>query len=195
MELPTYLGRRAVAKTLHIDQERVERVLGPADAEVVAIGRDWPAWNVKRVLAFAYEGKVISPTAAPSRLYGASFAADRCSTLDHIIRPLLGEPEGIFQGAQGERPLWTGKAVNAALQLIEEARANGDRQFDRKRSREAIVATRQRNRAERVRAYQLRRLATLRKVSTQQPPKPRVIICQSLHHSADNLDYQRRHWR
>lgn len=195
MELPTYLGRRAVAKTLHIDSGRVERVLGMADVETVAIGRDWPAWNVQRVLAFAYEGKVTMPTAAPTRLYGVSFVAQRCTSLDHLVRPLLGDPEAMFQGAQGERPLWSGKSVNAALQLVEETRAAGSNEFDRKRSREAIVAARSRNRAARVRATQLRRLAKLRAISPPPPPKRMVVICQALHRSADNLDVQRRNWR
>jgi hypothetical protein len=192
---PTYLGRRAVAKTLHIDAQRVELVLGLPDVEVVAIGRDWPAWNVQRVLAFAYEGKVTMPSAAPTRLYGVQYAAERCNSLDHLIRPLLGDPDAIFQGTQGERPLWTGKGVNAALQLVEEARAAGSNEFDRKRSREAIVAARQRNRAERVRAMQLRRLAKRRPTVTPEPPRRKAMICQPLHRQADNLDYQRRAWR
>jgi hypothetical protein len=197
MELPTYLSRRAVAKTLNIDSDRVHLVLGPADVEIAAVGQDdWPAWSIKRVLAFAYEGKrwmPIMPDGLTQRLYGLSCAADRCNSQRHAVRPLMGEPEAIFQGPKGEWPLYTGKSVMAAMELVKEARAAGSTEFDRKRSREVLVAARQRNRAERVRAAQLKRRDRLEAV--KRVPQPRGRICQALHRDADNIGYQRRSWR
>ena len=172
------LGKKEAAAILNCCRHRVERRLGAPDALIINGRTEVRAWRFVRVMAYR-AGQLIEPPENPPVFYSAKEAARRLETCSvHQIKSLLGSPDYVYIVDGGkELPIWSHASLNAAFQLVQEARQSGDNSFDRKRAYKRRVSAKQRRRA-RLRSMSLRSLMR---------PKPisRVRFCSPRHVWAD----------
>jgi len=171
------LSRCEAANILGCDRTLVERKIGKPCALVINGRREVQAWRVARVLAYR-EGQVIEPPDEPLAFYSLLESARRLELCRHKLKPLLGDPDCFYVADGGrEFPCWSHKSLNAAFQLIQDARQSGDHSFDRQRAFKHRVSAKQRRRA------QLRRTS----MRSLMRPKPvsRVRFCSPRHVWAD----------
>jgi len=155
----------------------VEKRLGGPDAIIINGRTEAKAWRFGRVMAFR-EGQVMQAPETPAVFYSRTECARRleCASV-HQIKELLGAPDYVYIADGGkELPIWSHRSLNAAFQLVQDARSSGSKEFDRKRAFKPRIIRQQRD-----------RLARFARVRSLIRPKPvsRVRFCSPRHVWAD----------